>query len=67
MVLMLSNREKRIVHDVDQVLFAVLFIFVLGVLFAECYHTVGSWDFLFSTYGCELGVPDLTPNIGLFW
>lgn len=50
-----------------KVLFAVLFIFVLGVLFAECYHTVGSWDFLFSTYGCELGVPDLTPNIGLFW
>ncbi|GIY79784.1 phosphatidylinositol glycan anchor biosynthesis class U protein [Caerostris darwini] len=27
----------------------------------------GSWQFLWSTYGCILSVPDLTPNIGLFW
>ncbi|GFS50612.1 phosphatidylinositol glycan anchor biosynthesis class U protein [Trichonephila clavipes] len=27
----------------------------------------GSWHFLWCTYGCILSVPDLTPNIGLFW
>lgn len=26
-----------------------------------------SWDFLRSTYGFTLSVPDLTPNIGIFW
>ncbi|XP_078336360.1 GPI-anchor transamidase component PIGU-like isoform X1 [Crassostrea virginica] len=28
---------------------------------------VGSWEFIPSTYGFILGVPDLTPNLGLFW
>ncbi|XP_013381827.1 phosphatidylinositol glycan anchor biosynthesis class U protein [Lingula anatina] len=26
-----------------------------------------SWNFLYSTYGFVLTVPDLTPNVGLFW
>ncbi|XP_060075224.1 phosphatidylinositol glycan anchor biosynthesis class U protein-like [Ylistrum balloti] len=26
-----------------------------------------SWDFLYSTYGFTLTVPDLTPNLGVFW
>ncbi|GBN44138.1 Phosphatidylinositol glycan anchor biosynthesis class U protein [Araneus ventricosus] len=32
------------------------------------FHKItGSWHFLWCTYGCILSVPDLTPNIGLFW
>ncbi|TPX70155.1 hypothetical protein SpCBS45565_g01943 [Spizellomyces sp. 'palustris'] len=31
------------------------------------YLLIGSWQFLESTYGVILFVPDLTPNIGLFW
>lgn len=27
----------------------------------------GSWEFLSSTYGVQLLVPDLTPNVGLWW
>ncbi|KAK7503238.1 hypothetical protein BaRGS_00005503 [Batillaria attramentaria] len=27
----------------------------------------GSWSFLRSTYGFILSVPDLTPNVGIFW
>lgn len=27
----------------------------------------GSWEFVASTYGVQLLVPDLTPNVGLWW
>jgi phosphatidylinositol glycan class U len=26
-----------------------------------------SWDFLAATYGVRLLLPDLTPNVGLWW
>ena len=29
--------------------------------------TGGSWEFMFSTYGVQLLLPDLTPNVGLWW
>jgi phosphatidylinositol glycan class U len=29
--------------------------------------TAGSWEFLSSTYGVQLLLPDLTPNMGLWW
>ena len=29
--------------------------------------TGGSWEFLSSTYGVQLLLPDLTPNVGLWW
>jgi phosphatidylinositol glycan class U len=28
---------------------------------------MGSWDFLSATYGVRLLLPDLTPNVGLWW
>ena len=31
------------------------------------YTLMGSWNFLYSTHGFVLSVPELTPNIGLFW
>jgi len=40
----------------------------IGVLFyASCLITDSSWDFLYSTYGIQLTLSDLTPNIGLWW
>lgn len=40
---------------------------VLGVLFYMSYLITGSWEFLPSTYGVQLTLSDLTPNIGLWW
>jgi phosphatidylinositol glycan class U len=41
---------------------------VLSTLFAMSYLiTGGSWEFLPSTYGAQLTLSDLTPNVGLWW
>ena len=37
------------------------FMYVSNIL------TGGSWEFLSSTYGVHLLLPDLTPNVGLWW
>ncbi|CAG8615269.1 32427_t:CDS:2, partial [Racocetra persica] len=39
---------------------------LMGLLILS-YLLVDSWDFMQSTYGVILLLPDLTPNIGLFW
>ncbi|KAJ3603292.1 hypothetical protein NHX12_031034 [Muraenolepis orangiensis] len=46
-----------------------LFMFLgsLVVLIGLSFFLLGSWDFLPAVYGFILSVPDLTPNIGLFW
>ncbi|KAI5285702.1 hypothetical protein KEM52_002322 [Ascosphaera acerosa] len=38
-----------------------------GLLLASYAITGGSWSFLAATYGVQLLVPDLTPNVGLWW
>ncbi|AEO69955.1 uncharacterized protein THITE_2081127 [Thermothielavioides terrestris NRRL 8126] len=40
---------------------------VLAVLFQLSYFITGSWEFLPSTYGVQLTLSDLTPNVGLWW
>jgi GPI-anchor transamidase subunit U len=40
---------------------------VLAALFEMSHLTTGSWEFLSSTYGVQLTLSDLTPNIGLWW
>ncbi|KAJ3392779.1 hypothetical protein HDU84_003517 [Entophlyctis sp. JEL0112] len=50
-------------------------IFSCSVFFAACLMAwlglsnllMGSWNFVANTYGVILLVPDLTPNIGLWW
>ncbi|MCJ1357877.1 MAG: hypothetical protein MMC33_007873 [Icmadophila ericetorum] len=37
------------------------------LLYFSYWLTGGSWEFLSSTYGVHLLLPDLTPNIGLWW
>ena len=39
---------------------------VYGLLQVSSFIT-GSWEFLESTYGVQLLLPDLTPNVGLWW
>ena len=45
-----------------------VFAAFLGLLLFASYHLMGSnAGFLASTYGFVLSVPELTPNMGLFW
>uniref|UniRef100_A0A0B7A477 GPI transamidase subunit PIG-U n=1 Tax=Arion vulgaris TaxID=1028688 RepID=A0A0B7A477_9EUPU len=44
-----------------------LYLVSLCLLIGVSYLTEGSWEFLLSTYGFILNVPDLTPNTGVFW
>lgn len=39
----------------------------LGALLYLSKLLTGSWDFLGATYGVRLLLPDLTPNVGLWW
>ncbi|RAR01166.1 CDC91 cell division cycle 91-like protein [Stemphylium lycopersici] len=39
----------------------------IGALLLASAFLTGSWDFLAATYGVRLLLPDLTPNVGLWW
>ncbi|KAH9863115.1 hypothetical protein IAQ61_009392, partial [Plenodomus lingam] len=39
----------------------------MGALLSASAFLTGSWDFLAATYGVRLLLPDLTPNVGLWW
>ena len=43
------------------------FTATLTGLFGASYVATGSWSFVSATYGFHLLVPDLTPNVGLWW
>ncbi|KAJ6256720.1 hypothetical protein Dda_8587 [Drechslerella dactyloides] len=45
----------------------VLFSTVLIIYFKLSHLLTGSWEFVASTYGVHLLLPDLTPNVGLWW
>ena len=38
-----------------------------GLLLLSYFVTGRSWEFISSTYGFHLLLPDLTPNVGLWW
>lgn len=42
-------------------------IATMGALFQMSYFITGSWEFFSSTYGIQLTLTDLTPNVGLWW
>ncbi|KAJ3054045.1 hypothetical protein HK097_002780 [Rhizophlyctis rosea] len=64
--LLLSDTRKTSVLNITTTSIP-LFTVYLGGLLGVSYLLAGSWQFLSSTYGAILFVPDLTPNIGLFW
>lgn len=39
----------------------------VSTLFSVSYLLTGSWEFVPSTYGIQLTLTDLTPNVGLWW
>ncbi|KAI1317439.1 GPI transamidase subunit PIG-U [Xylariaceae sp. FL0255] len=39
----------------------------LSALFGVSYLLTGSWEFFGATYGIQLTLTDLTPNVGLWW
>uniref|UniRef100_A0A8C0FYW2 Phosphatidylinositol glycan anchor biosynthesis class U n=1 Tax=Chelonoidis abingdonii TaxID=106734 RepID=A0A8C0FYW2_CHEAB len=47
--------------------YAALYLCSLVVIVGLSFFLLNSWDFILSVYGFILSVPDLTPNIGLFW
>lgn len=42
-------------------------VFTIGSLLFLSRMLMGSWEFISSTYGVHLLLPDLTPNVGLWW
>jgi phosphatidylinositol glycan class U len=46
---------------------ALGFAAAIGALLTGSAFFMGSWDFLAATYGVRLLLPDLTPNVGLWW
>lgn len=47
--------------------FAILLASVAGLLGISCLIIGDFWEFISATYGFQLLVPDLTPNVGLWW
>ncbi|KAI9706567.1 MAG: hypothetical protein M1836_003574 [Candelina mexicana] len=47
--------------------FGILAATIAGLLCLSYLITSASWEFMSSTYGIQLLLPDLTPNVGLWW
>lgn len=45
----------------------IFFTSIASLLGLSYLITGNSWEFLASTYGVHLLLPDLTPNVGLWW
>lgn len=61
-----STSSKLSKFDLPQSTILVFVSILILLLYLSSYLS-GSWTFLYSTYGFILNVPDLRPNIGLFW
>ncbi|KAK2583792.1 hypothetical protein KPH14_009693 [Odynerus spinipes] len=60
-----SKPEKSLKFTVVTII--TMFILMFSLLLGICYYIMGSWSFLRNTFGFILLVPDLRPNIGLYW
>ena len=58
-----STKQRRNVV----ILIVTVFASMLTALLCISYYIMGSWSFVWSTIGFILTVPDLRPNIGLYW
>lgn len=65
----LQRSEKKDPPSQYAFLFAYLMALSIafGTLLYLSYLMLGSWEFLGATYGVQLLLPDLTPNVGLWW
>ena len=65
-----ENEESSSSNDVKFTSMTVMttFAITLGTIYYLSYMVMGnSWTFMYSTLGFTLAVPELTPNMGLFW
>ncbi|GBB85482.1 hypothetical protein RclHR1_00120036 [Rhizophagus clarus] len=69
LILFFTNNAESRGKNIKSEIFSCVGLFAswLSGLLMLSYFLVGSWDFLGATYGVILLLPDLTPNIGLFW
>ena len=72
MILLASDRRHTSLAKHSLFKFTIFngLVFVIAVsalLYASYLLTGCSWEFLRSTYGVQLLLPDLTPNVGLWW
>lgn len=71
MILLCFDRQPLQRATKSAIQFAAKHVLVVAgalfVLFQMSYFIVGSWEFLPSTYGVQLTLSDLTPNVGLWW
>lgn len=63
------RRSKSAPDAIGFALSNAVFLFTaIGIFLYMSYLVAGgSWEFLSSTYGVQLLLPDLTPNVGLWW
>ena len=69
----IAQEDIKLVKEKKEIAFASIIQSILctscglGLLLYGSFLLQNSWEFLRSTYGFILTVPDLTPNIGIFW
>ncbi|XP_041454482.1 phosphatidylinositol glycan anchor biosynthesis class U protein-like [Lytechinus variegatus] len=61
----ISYQRPEAVHSI--LLTTTIFVFWLACFLGLSFLMLDSWSFLRSSYGFILAVPDLKPNMGLFW
>ncbi|XP_071875282.1 phosphatidylinositol glycan anchor biosynthesis class U [Bombus fervidus] len=57
-----STKQRRNIAN-----YLIVFASMLTILFCISYYIMGSWSFIWNTLGFILTVPDLRPNVGLYW
>ncbi|PSN60694.1 CDC91 cell division cycle 91-like protein [Corynespora cassiicola Philippines] len=71
LVLLYDARASRVKSPPNPLAFTAIhtlgFAAAIGTLLFTSALLTGSWDFLAATYGVRLLLPDLTPNVGLWW
>ncbi|TQN74025.1 Phosphatidylinositol glycan anchor biosynthesis class U protein [Colletotrichum shisoi] len=72
LVLLAYDRQDPSRRIASTALFALTNVAVLAAVLAALFLmsfllTGGSWEFFSSTYGAQLTLNDLTPNVGLWW
>ncbi|XP_050588523.1 phosphatidylinositol glycan anchor biosynthesis class U protein [Bombus affinis] len=59
-----SNSTKQRINIAN---YLIVFASMLTILLFISYYIMGSWSFISNTFGFILTVPDLRPNVGLYW
>ena len=73
LILLCHDRQAQLVEapfSIWILVFKQTAIFGVGLAWLLYFSSIlmgGSWEFLSSTYSVQLLMPDLTPNIGLWW